>query len=442
MSHRKVMCAVRRGHSMGETDTGTTRVVDAGGSRPDRAGIVSMVLALVPLSLVLGALVGLGTITLLRGSEAIQSLLWETIPDRLDIVWYPVLVCSVGGLLVGLWTRRCGHTLDQLDAVISRVREHGGYCLPSVSQALVLFLLPLAFGGAVGPEAGIAGFLAAGLTWTATTLRRAGVDMVRLDVLDVATATGTALRAPFARGLEDGIDYSSYAYSKVAKAILYSVEGLGAACGIALFLVVFGGGSGLPRFPGPSLPTGEIVGSIPWALLLALVGCVLAALALFSRNVFERIRRASSAHPVARAVLTGCALGCVAMALPDVLLSGQASSRALVATWGTSASVALLVAGVAKVVMTQACIEGDWVGGAFFPMIFSGAAVGYSLALLVGLDPALGVVVVTSALVSGVTGKPLLTVAVLALCLQPACLPLALVVAYASSWLRGRLVEA
>jgi H+/Cl- antiporter ClcA len=74
----------------------------------------------------------------------------------------------------------------------------------------------------------------------------------------------------------------------------------------------------------------------------------------------------------------------------------------------------------------------EWMGGLFFPMIFSGVTVGYGLAALTGADPMLAVVVVTASLVAGVTRKPLLSLSVLALCFPLVDLPVMALAAFAS----------
>ncbi|MBO7205567.1 MAG: chloride channel protein, partial [Candidatus Methanomethylophilaceae archaeon] len=57
-----------------------------------------------------------------------------------------------------------------------------------------------------------------------------------------------------------------------------------------------------------------------------------------------------------------------------------------------------------------------WRGGHFFPVIFSGIAIGYGTSVLIGIDPIFCVCAVTASLVGGVLRKPVLAVLLLFLC--------------------------
>ena len=104
------------------------------------------------------------------------------------------------------------------------------------------------------------------------------------------------------------------------------------------------------------------------------------------------------------------------MVFPYVLFPGETQSHELMGTWQTWTVVALVGTGLLKAVATPMCIRMGWMGGSFFPSIFAGVACGYGIAALTGADSMLMVTVVTSAYLAGVTRKPLLSVAILALC--------------------------
>ena len=119
---------------------------------------------------------------------------------------------------------------------------------------------------------------------------------------------------------------------------------------------------------------------------------------------------------ILKPVIAGVAIGAIAMAFPLVLFPGEEQSHELMATWTTWTAVALLATGMLKAAATPLCINMGWMGGNFFPSIFAGVACGYGLAALTGADPMLMVTVVATGFLAGVTRKPLLTIAILALC--------------------------
>ena len=119
---------------------------------------------------------------------------------------------------------------------------------------------------------------------------------------------------------------------------------------------------------------------------------------------------------IAKPVIAGLLMGAAAMAFPLVLFPGEVQSEELMTTWTTWTALALIGTGVLKAAVTPMCIRMGWMGGSFFPSIFAGVACGYGLAAITGADPMLMVTVTATAFLAGVTRKPLLSVAILALC--------------------------
>lgn len=70
---------------------------------------------------------------------------------------YDVAVCSAGGILIGSWQKHHGVFPETLEAVTEKVKTEGEYPYDKLPILLVAALLPLIFGGAIGPEAGITG---------------------------------------------------------------------------------------------------------------------------------------------------------------------------------------------------------------------------------------------------------------------------------------------
>ena len=80
-------------------------------------------------ALVLGVVVGFLTFAVLRLGDLAQSTVWEglrgALPEGVRVA-YPLVVCTIGGILVEAWTRRCGYTLDTLSVVGAHCIESGG----------------------------------------------------------------------------------------------------------------------------------------------------------------------------------------------------------------------------------------------------------------------------------------------------------------------------
>ena len=84
--------------------------------------------------------------------------IWIDLPDALDITsrWYALVVCSVGGLLVGLGQKYLGNRPALLNELMSNEEGTGGFDSRILPQALFMLLVSLAFGVAVGLALSIA----------------------------------------------------------------------------------------------------------------------------------------------------------------------------------------------------------------------------------------------------------------------------------------------
>ena len=165
----------------GQTDTDdkvTAPVREAADEPVEKGRLLGTFAGVALLSPLIGFVVGVLVLALLRGQEALQSLAWGISGTATNMAILPVVICLVGGLLIGCWAKSA-EKLDSLEQVLDEVRSTGGYHVRDFGKSIVTFLLPLAFGGSVGPEAGISGLAAAAVTWIGETLRHAGVRAMR-----------------------------------------------------------------------------------------------------------------------------------------------------------------------------------------------------------------------------------------------------------------------
>lgn len=93
--------------------------------------IASASISMVLLACAIGFAVGVAVWGALSLSSLLVSLLWRDLPAVLpfDAWWLPLILCPLGGLLIGLWTRAFHSAPEPLDAVMGQVRATGGYRL-------------------------------------------------------------------------------------------------------------------------------------------------------------------------------------------------------------------------------------------------------------------------------------------------------------------------
>lgn len=212
--------------------------------------------------------------------------------------------------------------------------------------------------------------------------------------------------------MEEEAEKPAYEFKRSTKITLYVASACGALAAAAMLSLLCGGGEGLPRFGAMQASTKALV----WVVPLIACGYLLSLVVRVATKGAQRIARALEGKTVLKPVLCGLGMGCVALALPNVLFSGEAETGRIMTEWATVGAGVLMLTGVAKAVITPLCLNMGWSGGSFFPSIYAGVSFGYGAAALLGLDPVLCAGVVTAAMMGSTMEKPLIALALLAMC--------------------------
>lgn len=350
---------------------------------------------------------------------ACGHLLWDGLPQVLDARWLPLVICPLGGLVIGLFTKRFGGTPESLQTVIASIRESGAYRTKSMPASLVGFALPLVFGGCVGPEAGLAGIIASACSWVGDTLGRAGMRVRAAADLTVSAVFCAVFGAPLA-GVVAGDRASDHVDGEVslrrtARLVLYAVAASGAFLGVWLFGRLAGAAGGLPRLDAMQAAPSDL----PWGLVCLAAAWILALIYSAAHAGFGRLSARIGNRPVLKALACGITLGLIGVSLPLALFSGEDQIEMMVSGWQTIPALALIGSAIAKALLTPLCLEFGWRGGHFFPCIFMGVALGFGIASLSGADPAFCAGVAAGAFLACSTRRPLLSAALLLLCFPP-----------------------
>ena len=212
--------------------------------------------------------------------------LWTEIPHMLGVASpelasgpfgflpYPFFVCLLGGLLIGLYEKMTGTKTDDLNQVMAKVKRDGRYPYDNLGKLSLAALLPLLFGGSIGPEAGLTGVIAGLCSWVGDRMRRFGAEFRQLTLLGTQAALTALFTAPvfgFVAPLagsadgqgadDDGDSESDEITIKLPKAQKTVVYGIAIAGGLGTYLLLgqlMGGGmvcrgSRLPRWATSSL---------------------------------------------------------------------------------------------------------------------------------------------------------------------------------------------
>lgn len=348
------------------------------------------------------------------------AFLWQTVPGWISsltaeslpvlsqgpfgFVPFPLIVCVLGGLLIGLYAKHTGIEPEDLNVVMAKVKKTGRYDYRHIGKLSLAALLPLLFGGSVGPEAGLTGVIAGLCTWVGDRMRRFGSDFRTLTIAGTQAALTAVFTAPFygfvapLSGTADGSGgEESITLPKAQKAVVYLCAIAGALGAFLVLGQLFGESSGLPRFDAVEVGSCELLLLLPLAIAGMACGWVFHAAnrgtAFLSKSIGNR--------PVLKAVLAGIILAVCGMALPYTMFAGESQAHYLMVGYSAIPAAALIATGFVKCALTPTCLNLGWRGGHFFPVIFSGVSLGYGFALLTGAAPAFCVAACTSALMGG-----------------------------------------
>lgn len=331
------------------------------------------------------------------------AFLWQTVPGWISsltaeslpvlsqgpfgFVPFPLIVCVLGGLLIGLYAKHTGIEPEDLNVVMAKVKKTGRYDYRHIGKLSLAALLPLLFGGSVGPEAGLTGVIAGLCTWVGDRMRRFGSDFRTLTIAGTQAALTAVFTAPFygfvapLSGTADGSGgEENITLPKAQKAVVYLCAIAGALGAFLVLGQLFGESSGLPRFDAVEVGSCELLLLLPLAIAGMACGWVFHAAnrgtAFLSKSIGNR--------PVLKAVLAGIILAVCGMALPYTMFAGESQAHYLMVGYSAIPAAALIATGFVKCALTPTCLNLGWRGGHFFPVIFSGVSLGYGFALLTG----------------------------------------------------------
>lgn len=369
--------------------------------------------------LVIGASAGLVLWLFLEAVLLGTELVWEWIPARVEVPVYTIIICTVGGLIIGLFRKKFGNYPEELEEVLGILKRDKRYEYRNMLVLLIAAALPLILGSSVGPEAGMTGVIVGLCCWASENMKAAKEDTQVYSQVGMAVTLGVLFHSPlfgiFAveeEKEEEG--QTAKPLPVVSKLLLYGLA-LGAGTGIYLLLTELFGApmEGFPAFSAAELTAADY----PMMLVYILAGILLAG--FYEITLKGSVKIGGKLRPVVSEVIGGLCLGIAGFFVPALMFSGEEQMGALMTDYGNYLPWMLVAVAFLKVLMTNVCIHLGLKGGHFFPVIFAGVCLGYGIAIPVfggGGHEVLAAAVVTASLLGCIMRKPLAVTMLLFLC--------------------------
>lgn len=367
---------------------------------------------------VIGTVAGALVWALLKIMAIGTEMIWEWIPEKIHIPYYTVLVCTVGGAIIGIFRKLYGDYPEDMETVMGKVKKEKRYEYKNMLVMMIAALLPLLIGSSVGPEAGLTGIIVGLCYWAGENLKFAKQHTKEYSQIGAAVSLSVLFHAPLFGifEVEEDPDMQLAEPGRGSKIFIYGIAlaaGTGSYAGLSALLG--GGMSGFPSFDAVAVERIDYV----MMLVYMFCGCVLAYFYETTHTVTGII--AGKIPGVVKEILAGLCLGVIGMLIPAVMFSGEEQMGALMKEYAGYMAIALIGAAFLKIILTNLCIQFGLKGGHFFPVIFAGVCLGYGLAMLFFGQQGEGHVVfaaaiVTSTLLGGIMKKPLAVTMLLFLC--------------------------
>lgn len=382
-----------------------------------------------------GAVISLIVWLFLRLMNYGIHLLWNVVPSNIDFKFYTLIVCTIGGIIIGIWQKSTNAIPDELDGVMKKVKRDKFYPYNKVIFLCVSALLPLIFGGSIGPEAGLTGVIVGLCYWAGSHMKDAKSKIPELMEVGVSATLSAVFYAPLfglASVSEERLDNKDKPDLVRSTKIISNIVAVLFAGGTLLALnSIFGGNSGLPRLGGASITTKDYFLAIPLSLIGVVCGFLFVIAEKFSERLFNLIQ--GKFGIIISTTLGGIILGIVGTYFPLSMFSGEESINVLSESYNKFAPWVLIGSGLLKLFLTNICIKSGWKGGHFFPVIFCGVSIGFGISMLLGLDLAFSSAIITAGLLGVTMKKPLAVTMLLLLCFDVNVIPWILLSAFIGS---------
>ncbi len=365
-------------------------------------------LLMIGFALIAGFVIGALVWFYLKASNVGITLIWDKIAAVFPPIVYRLVVCLVGGLIIGLFHKKYGPVPENMGEAVNRALKERSYPYRQLPIMMIAAMLSILFGGAVGPEAGLVCLLLSLCFWAKDEFGMARQNLQAYIDNDPNISGSLVfrkmLKEMFTHPGRVAYDVGKLKWKRRLQIGCGVAAGLGGLFVYVLFNSLMGRAFTLPHIEGGNFLVKD------WlvvALLLA-VGIVAGYAYLIMKKAiswsFEKLR--GKGLEVLNAVLGGLILGLISIEFPFTMFSGCTDIQALAYGQMSAYPYVLITIGLIKLFLTNVCIESGWRGGHFFPLLFSGLSIGYGFAGVFGTNQVLCVVIVTGALLGTVFQQP------------------------------------
>jgi H+/Cl- antiporter ClcA len=354
---------------------------------------------LLALVVVLGLICALVTFAFIALVHQGTGLIWEQAAQALGIDprLFTVLVCAIGGLLVGLLVKLFGDHNAIFADLMLEFGKTGRFDYRNAPGIVITAFVSLISGASLGPEAPLADACGSIGTLMGDRLKLDEQETRTMGYSGVSGMLAAFITQPVGGallGLESAQGGSS---GKQTYFWVLFPSLLASAVSTVVFVLLSGSFfETLYVFPAYSPRLVDLVYAVP----LGLIGGAVGLLFMLSLRRLQRLFQPMKTHVVLRGLVGGLGMGLIGALLPLTLFSGESETAELITHAAEIGILMLIVLGLAKLLATSLLLATGWKGGYIFPIMFASVALGLAVNLLF---PGIPVAVAVAATMAGAT---------------------------------------
>jgi chloride channel protein, CIC family len=352
---------------------------------------------LMALVILMGLISALVTFTFIALVGQGTHLVWEQTAQALgvDQRMFTVLVCTIGGLLVGLLVKVFGDHNAIFAELMQEFGRTGRFNYRNATGIVITAFVSLISGASLGPEAPLADACGGIGTWISDRLKLDERETRTMGYSGVSGMLAAFITEPFSGALL-GLESAQGGTSGLQTYFWVLFPSLLASAVSTTVFVLLSGHffETLYQFPTYSPRLVDMLYAAP----LALIGGVVGLLFFVSLRRLQGLFQVMKGHVVLRGLLGGLSLGIIGALLPLTLFSGEEGTADLITHAAEIGVLMLIVLGIVKLFATTLLLATGWKGGYIFPILFAGVALGLAVNLLF---PGIPVAVAVAATMAG-----------------------------------------
>jgi H+/Cl- antiporter ClcA len=332
-------------------------------------------LRLMGLVILLGAVSAVITFIFIVLQNTGIYLVWEQaqLASGLDARVFTLLVCTVGGLLVGLLVKLFGDHNAIFAEIMQEFGKTGRFDYRHAPGIVITALVSLISGASLGPEAPLADACGGLGTLAGDKLKLNEQETRTMGYSGLSAMLASFITNPFAGALlslesaQGGMTGAQVYFWGLFPSLLAS----------AVATVVFVGLSGsffdtLYSFPAYTPHLKDLVMAVPFSLVGSLAGLLFMLALKGMRKLIQPLNK----RLVLRGLVGGLGMGIIGALLPLTLFSGEEQTVELIQKAGEIGIGMLIVLAICKLLATSLLLVTGWKGGYLFPIMFAGVALG------------------------------------------------------------------